>query len=380
MNQTMHRKKVGLISTINTNIGDEFIRDGVLEILETAGVVCEESTISIFNKHQPWTMFPRNHPARYSYFFGKYFGRGTRRAVNILSRIPGSLLDGQDLIVQCGTPIIWANAEKTAEWGIPFWRNIAPRVSKRIPIWNLGGGSCYSYKNPPTELPSTDLPFAQLLVNNSSILTVRDELAAQLLSPVARRTIPVIECPALLAGQRFAPPCSDPENLIVLNVMNGAGHFDYENEIESEKWFRQIDALIESYKADHRFLFVCHDDKEFSLAKSRWKSFDVFKASSPSDFFGTVKTAKFGVVNRLHAAVGMAGLGIPCIAVGTDTRMMMASKIGITTIYAGLEFDLVNKVSELISEAPTTKMELGSKRHFCLSKYLDVCHVDLSQK
>ncbi len=40
---------------------------------------------------------------------------------------------------------------------------------------------------------------------------------------------------------------------------------------------------------------------------------------TPQEYFEAVTTAKAALCNRMHAAVGLAGLGIPAIAVGSDT-------------------------------------------------------------
>lgn len=53
--------KIGLISTINTNIGDDFIRQGICLLLKKVFKNHEIEFINI-NKHTPLTVYPKWHP------------------------------------------------------------------------------------------------------------------------------------------------------------------------------------------------------------------------------------------------------------------------------------------------------------------------------
>jgi hypothetical protein len=51
------------------------------------------------------------------------------------------------------------------------------------------------------------------------------------------------------------------------------------------------------------------------------------------EYFEVVRDAAFGVCNRMHASVALAGLGIPSVAVGTDSRNLMVEAVGLPVFY-----------------------------------------------
>jgi len=82
-------------------------------------------------------------------------------------------------------------------------------------------------------------------------------------------------------------------------------------------------------RAGHdRLLFLCHSEDEFALARSRWGEHAAVLPRSTEEYLNVARRGRIGLVNRMHAAVTLGGLGIPAIAVGTDTRLLMVEQSG----------------------------------------------------
>ena len=90
--------KIGLITTINTNIGDDFIREGILNALKHLRPDSEYRFVLI-NKHSPWDLYPNWHPIKWTkifpkkrYLIGKFISR-------LFSWTGGSVFDDCDIII-----------------------------------------------------------------------------------------------------------------------------------------------------------------------------------------------------------------------------------------------------------------------------------------
>jgi hypothetical protein len=363
---------VAVLSTLDTNIGDEFIRDGVICILRSTWPDTKFD-FRVFNKHKPWTFFPKWHPVQGAAALNAAFGRFWRRYANVAGRFGRSLFDDADLVVQSGTPVIWPKVEYASEWNISFWRHIAPRVARTKPLLNLGGGSCYPWHAQPDVLTGKDRAFARHMVRTAKLTTTREALAAKLLGEAAGLDIPVLSCPALLAGQTHVAP-EHGGSKFVLNFMPRAGHFDALRQIDPESWKSSFCEAVRYLETRFTLVFLCHNETERQAAHRLWPQHQAVYPHTTCDYFHTVKGAYGGLVNRLHAAVGLAGLGIPSIAVGTDTRMLMTKHIGIETIFAPevSAVRLIGELEKLLAQREALSVKFLRKREETLSSYISL--------
>jgi len=366
--KVLPKTKIYFLSTLNTNIGDEFIRDGLISVISS---LCEpdEWNWKAFNKHQPWTFYPKAHPAQLARVVDTCFHRGWHKALNILSSLPGNQFVNADLIIQSGTPVIWKGASNS-EWATPFWRNLVFKNKNRIPVLNIGGGSCYAWSNPPKALEAADREFARKMVENCVFTTCREPLAAKLLSEASGKEITVIDCPGFLAGMSHETP-KPTDGRILINAMPIGGHFDYMKQVNPDSWRKILDKQILELKKDFTIEFVCHDAKEASFASSYWPSHTLHQPKTPSEYFQICVGAHAAIVNRLHAAVGLSGLGIPCIAIGTDTRLLMTQNIGIPSLFLpDITHDkLTSEIRELLVDRENRSQLLLEKQAQVFERY-----------
>jgi hypothetical protein len=330
--------KVGLITTLSTNVGDDFIREGIIHSLKNA-FPNEIFEFVLVNKHEPATLYPPWHPIGWGRIFPTHFIRSA--ATEILSRIfykfGGSLFEDCDLIIQCGAPVFFYKCWFT-EWSNPIWRHVAGRLSKTTTVLNLAAGSCYPWEQLPEQVSNVrEQKFIRDILSYCKITTVRDRLAEQVVTPLAGNAqYKRIPCSAFLAPLAYLPPSNDlgdDDKYIMINYMSGAGHYDYGLNIDHRKWESTVSDLVRKLKQHHKVAFICHNEAEEELAAALNLDVKIFLPDSISEYFRVASMAKAGVFNRMHACVGFAGLGIPSVGIGIDSRMLMVQEVGLNTRY-----------------------------------------------
>jgi len=313
------RVRIGLLTTLGTNIGDDLIREGLIHLLRRL-IPAAALKFTIVNKHRPHSVYPSWHPARARSLCGCASFRFTR-------------FDRCDVIVQCGTPVLWHGC-RASEWAGPIWRDVLHRLALQgMPILNLGAGSCYPWERRPTGLAGDpDEPFVRLMLQTACVTTARDRLMSDLCGSVGYEIRP-IPCPAFLAGQAYVSPAA-PTRKVVVNFMAGGGHYDWGQNIDAAQWRETMREVVDRLaRKGWQPWFIAHNAAELELAAQLWSRYPRFCTTRPSEYFAAVRDAAFGVVNRMHAAVAAAGLGIPSIAIGTDTRTLMIEALGLPSLY-----------------------------------------------
>ena len=321
--------RVGLITTLGTNIGDDLIREGVVTLLRhhLAG---GDLTLVPVNKHRPHTVYPVSHPIRWipaRSDLPRSVVRGRRRLVARLARGGRSRFDRCDLIVQCGAPVFWPGCAES-EWAGPLWEDIVERLARSVPALNLAAGSCYPWNQRLEPLiGDADAAFIRRILETCRLTTVRDAVSERLLERLGR-TVPRLPCTAFVSamGQHAV---MDDGGYVLLNFMPGGGHYDWGQGIDRERWASVMRACATSLGRRHRIAFLCHDAREVEAAGRLVPGARTFHPRTVAEYLLVVREAKFAICNRMHAAVAMAGLGIPSVAVCTDTRLHMVAELGL---------------------------------------------------
>lgn len=322
--------RIGLITTINTNIGDDFIREGIYLVLRQVFRGREVEFVPV-NKHRPMTVYPGWHPCRWTELLPQGRRYAYALAGGLLSRLGHSRFDDCDLIIQSGAPFFWPGCH-AAEWAEPLWRQVVGRLSRRLPVLNLAAGSCYAWERQPSGIDDRlDRDYVERILGYCRLTTVRDVLAQKLCASVGTRA-PLVRCSAFLAarGRRSALEESGP---ILINYMPGGGHFDWEQQVDAGAWDKILQEVIRRLQRRHRLAFLCHNRKEYEAALDLDVNVPRIWPKTSQEYFQAAATAKAALCNRMHAAVGLAGLGIPAIAIGSDTRLLMVAALGLPNYY-----------------------------------------------
>lgn len=325
--------RIGLITTLNHNIGDDFIRTGICHVLRNIFVGEEIEFVSI-NKHKPHTVYPAWHPVQ-TVRLAKFLPRGNRFAVDfiqwLLATSTPSRFEDCDAIVQCGAPVLWPGCHK-CEWAVPLWHRVVRRLAERIPVLNIAAGSCYPWQRQPATIDDpADAAFLRAIHGYCRLTTVRDPLSHKLFDSLGCET-PEIPCSALLAsGTQQADRSGESE--ILINYMPGGGHYAFGQQIDPDTWRNTMKAVIERLRARHKVAFLCHSESEAKEAAALVTDIPRYLPQSIPEYFRIASRAKAGIFNRMHASVGLGGMGIPSVAICTDTRLLMVKNVGLPCYY-----------------------------------------------
>lgn len=193
--------RIGLITTLDHNIGDDFIRHGALMVLREVFKSRKIEFISV-NKHKPYTIYNKWHPIQIAKA-AKYLPRGRHRVREWidarLAPMGRNEFDTCQVIVQCGAPVIFPECHR-AEWVELLWHQIIRRLHDRVTVMNLAVGSCFPWKKQPAEIVDKgEATFLASIADYCRLTTARDKLSQALFKGLGH-AIPQICCSALLAA------------------------------------------------------------------------------------------------------------------------------------------------------------------------------------
>lgn len=365
--------KIGLITTLNKNIGDDFIREGLCSMLRDVLKGHEIQFVPV-NKHQPLTVYPDWHPAHLARITSHLF-RGSYAAGRLIERYASKLrlsaFDTCDIVVQCGAPVLWPGCHRCA-WAEPLWHHVIGRLYQRVSVLNLAAGSCYPWEEQPIGISNADdAEYLQAILRYCRLTTVRDPLAQCLCASLGAEA-PLIPCTAFLAaGDQVSEAQND--GVILINYMFGGGHYQFNQGISASAWRKTVQALIGRLRRRHKLVFLCHNEAEYQLAWNLDSTLLRLWPKTPQEYLDFVSKARVALCNRMHASVMLAGLGIPSIAVGTDTRLLMVKPLGLPYLFVK-EADadqLEDKLEDLLTHYHWERLRLLELKADTLSRYVE---------
>jgi polysaccharide pyruvyl transferase WcaK-like protein len=372
----MESMRIGLITTLGRNIGDAFIRDGIVQVLAHVFGGRDVRFVAV-DKHRPFTVYPSWHPLRWLQTLDR-LPRGRRAAQAAKAEISGSLhrfggsrFDDADLIVQCGAPVMWPGCHR-CEWAGPLWDQVVGRLSSRVPVLNLAAGSAYPWERPPNGVTDPqDSSYLKRILGYCRVTTVRDDLAARLVQSLGA-SAKAIPCSAFLVGRRFDTPALHDDGVVLFNYMPGGGHFDWGQPIDDSAWMATVHSLIDRVSRRHPVAFICHDATEYAAAKQLKPDVPRFLPTSIESYFSLIGRSKAAICNRLHASVALAGLGIPSISIGTDTRLLMVAALGLPYQYvvSADQNDLEATLESLLDRRADERERLLDLREWTWNRYV----------
>ena len=318
--------KISLITTLRHNVGDDFVREGILYLVRKRWPDISFTARSI-HKHSPITVREGFEWVR--------LGRASKYVSRILDCLPSFGEDkilGAELLIQAGAPVYWCHRGihcATNEWFHPLITKRYLRCKERVPFLNLGAGSCQRYYSDGSEFSRCQSCKAYIprIHRLAAVTTVRDALAKRILNSLGLDA-PLLPCPSIFVADQFELQPAKPE-YVCLNYMRGGGHYDFGQNIDVQRWeatFREFYARI---ARNHRCVFVCHNETEVKEARRIAPHAEVYYRRDYRDYLSFFARARCGVVNRMHAAFAIASFGRPSFVVGSDTRAHMVEQIGL---------------------------------------------------
>lgn len=325
--------KIGIITTLNTNIGDDFIREGILRICAEI-FKGKEIEYTFINKHDPYSIYSpkfsitpliKKVPGFHIYM------RALKWKSERYFSLIGNRLADCDLIIQSGAPVIWPNCSGS-EWALPIWENTIGKLYDKIPVWDIAAGSCYPWEHIPEKIENDrDLEFIQRINKYSKITTCRDKLALKLFDTTGymdRHSL--LTCTAFQFTDTFQKQSKEK---ILISYMPGGGHFDWGQKVDNGQWDTTVRTVVKVLSKNFSIVYLCHNQKEVEEAKKLDPGCQTVLPTNKADFLAMTNGAKMAICNRMHASVALASLGIPSIAIGTDTRLLMVKELGLPIMY-----------------------------------------------
>jgi len=314
--------KIVFVTTVDRNPGDSFIRAGIEYLIRQFIPYYQPVYI---DKHE------------YKSLQGKgWFGRLTKGRLD--------LFDQADLVIQAGTPFYYISPGKdgtyarhtssiSTDWIQEVWLNRLLKRGFDTPILNLAVGTCQPYHSDGMEFSQDEqmVEFVRDTVLASRLTIVREKLAAHLLSSHGLEAS-CLPCSAIFAADHHRVYPERP-TFVCLNYMPGGAHYTLGQAIDFEGWEKTFLSVYRDLSQCYRVVVMCHSPSEVIKARALLPEADTFFSADYRDYLHMYARARIGVLNRVHGAVVMAGLGRPAVVVGNDSRARMAELIGLPTYY-----------------------------------------------
>jgi len=333
--------RVSVITTLDHNVGDDFVRDGIVHLIKS---VLRDAHIELIHKHLPITARPG-----FAWLHSTGLDRRIDRikpdlTLRVTRRIDTALpLGGRgdrirdaDILVQAGGPIFWTNSEGDCahtEWWSPLIeRRWIPYANGR-PFLNLAGGTCQPYNSDGSEFGRLPLVLDHIrrFFDLTTLTTVRDELSVEVLRRAERSGI-LLPCTSLFAADhlQIAPLAGE---YIVLNYMPSGGHFLLGQAIDAQAWERRFTTFARRLAKRERVVLVCHNHRETDAARRLLPELEIFRSNDHGDYLKCYSRARWGILNRVHGCFALASLGKPSAVVGSDSRAKMVRHLGLPEIF-----------------------------------------------
>ncbi|MBC7776944.1 MAG: polysaccharide pyruvyl transferase family protein [Phycisphaerae bacterium] len=325
-----HVLKIAIITTVKHNIGDDFVREGILYLLDS---IKELSSVELIHKHIPISAVHGLEKIR-SYRVSK--------ALDPLARLLGSKnrVNNADVLIQSGAPVYWCHPDgphcADNEWFDPLIRKRFLPDRRGRKFLNIAGGSCQRYHSDGSEIDSCPACSAYIreFFDACDLTILRDKLAQTMLKKAGREAS-VLPCTSIFARDRLGLNALNGE-YIVLNFMENGGHFTFGQNIDANLWRSQFKQIAAVAKKHGRVIIACHTPDEENLASLLVPEYERFLVPDDHvEFMKFYSRAIFGIVNRVHAGFVMASFGKPVVVIGNDSRALMIENLNLPSIFVG---------------------------------------------
>jgi len=336
--------KISIITTVNHNVGDDFVREGIKYLLRQhfKDKILEFQNI---HKHSPIT-------TRYGFEWFRNLRLSSRADKIIPKSWSKDRIFEADIVVQSGAPVYWCHEIDGGhcyhnEWYKPLIKDrfLKNRHTKLV---NLAAGTCQTYHSDGNEFCETCNAYMKEFYELANVTTVRDTLAKTVFSKIGI-DVPVIPCSSIFAIDEHGLKDEGTE-YVVVNYMKGGAHYTFGQKIDIKKWEEEFKKFYFELKEKERVVVSCHNQKEVDEALEFDPKAEVFYVKD--DYLAYMKfysKAKFGIMNRVHGAFLMASYGKPSIVIGNDSRARMPEEIGLKHYFVNdVDYELLNKEYEFL--------------------------------
>lgn len=376
--------KTAFITTIDHNVGDDFVRAGIEFILAQ---VFGDITPVLIHKHVPLTVRPE-----WEWFYGSGLTRMLDRLPRakglfwsrMIDRLPINRVTDKimtcDLLVQSGAPVYWQGAG-TNEWYSPLIRRRYCTLDRKVPFMNIGAGSCLPYRSDGTEILSDPdcVAYIRELYALCTVTTLRDNLSRLILNRLGLDA-PVLPCPSIFARDRLNIPDRQPE-YAALNFMQLGGHYDFGQKISAGQWEREFAEFCRALSRREQLLLICHDRREYELAGRIAPGVPRYIGTDAAGYLDVYSRARYFIGCRVHGAFACASFGRPVLVVGNDSRALMTEQIGQNNLFVdeATSTVLLEHAVRMGEAASAGSGRFGEIKSIALQGYLSAINVNVNR-
>ena len=286
--------KLCLFSSINTNVGDDFIREGLINLLRKSGIKFDST---IVNKHDSKSLLDDNDKNK--------------------------ILES-DMTVICGTPVFWSINGSTSyncDWINWFYEDFIFQSQTSYCI--VASGSCNEIHCDIKNLCNNDQQFSDFvnkLTAKALFVTTRDYMCSEMLKELNVKHENHF-CTALHAIDR--EKSNFGQNYIGLNLMNNFGHFS-----EYKMFQKKVSELINVIRNYGPIKFICHNLEELSIADELKIRDDlIFYNKDYKKYFSAFDDVLLHISCRVHGSILSSSSGTPNINIISDSRGFSCDRI-----------------------------------------------------
>lgn len=336
--------KITFITTVNHNVGDDFVREGNKYLLRQY----------FKERHMEFESIHKHAPVSTRYGFEWLRSLTLAKAVDKImpkTWTRDRVLEA-DILVQSGTPVYWCHKGCEAhcsrnEWFSPLVRERFQRT-KRQKLLNLAAGTCQKYHSDGSEFCQQCNSYIKEFYDLAAVTTVRDSLAQVVLANLSRN-VNVIPCSSIFAVDEYGLE-SEGAEYVVVNYMRGGAHYTFGQNIDFDRWQMEFEKFYFDLKKREKVIVACHSQNEVDDALSMDPRADIFfQKHNHLAYMKFYSKAKFGIMNRVHGALLMASFGKPSLVIGNDSRAKMAMEMGLKVYFVGdVDHNLLNEEYEVL--------------------------------
>ena len=284
--------------------------------------------------------------------------------------------------IACGGPSIVRGVGRTPEMCLMFHHQLGAFHYHGVSTFDCGVGSGgFPLKNLPSSpevaFDEADRKYFSRLFSYSTVSTVRDDYAQKLWRALGREA-PLIPCGALVSGRRFETlavrPQADADKHIVINYQLSGANSSWGQNVDTDKWRNTVGDLVRRLQKRHKVVFVCHNQVEARHARQVGVDIPCLVPQTLEEYAEIIMRGKAGLASRIHAAIPMAGIGMPVSAIGTDTRLGTLELMGLKTHYVEdvTSDQLEAEIEAAIQSGSAERERLIELREATARQYADV--------
>lgn len=334
MKSGLNQVKIAFITTVDRNPGDAFIRAGIEYLIQQ--IIPYYESIYI-DKHDYQFQSASKRIAQ-------SFINKLRPSRKLSHPVQQHRIRDADLVIQAGAPFYYivpdqngaygaASSSITTDWIGEVWLKDLLEDHNKPQLLNLAVGTCQPFASDASEFRHSPalLEFIKNTVERSTLTTVREKVAARLLESLGLETN-CLPCTAIFAADRHRI-YPEPGQFICLNYMHGGAHYNLGQKIDFEAWEDAFRSVYGALSRLHPVIVMCHSPSEVVRIRTLIPSADTFFSTNYVDYLKMYAKARFGVLNRVHGAIALAGMGRPSVIIGNDTRALMGELLELPTYF-----------------------------------------------